>query len=217
VDKNADKTAMVWGAGGGIGRALVSKLQDNGWRVLAIARSGAQLDEFNGTALEADVTDVQQVETAVYSAAMETDDIGLWVYAAGDITSTKVADLTPEAWDRILAANLTGAYRTTYVSLPLLAEDAHLIYIGAISERLRLPGLSAYAAAKAGLEAFAEALGKEERKRRVTVVRPSAVDTPLWDKVPLRMPADAASPDKVAERILEAHETGHKGVLDLAG
>ncbi len=89
------------------------------------------------------------------------------------------------------------------------------MYVGAVSERLRLPGLSAYAAAKAGLEAFAEALGKEERKRRVTVVRPSAVDTRLWDNVPMRLPAHAASPEKVAGRILEAHESGFKGVLNL--
>ena len=45
-------------------------------------------------------------------------------------------------------------------------ENAHIIFIGAVSERLKLPGLSAYAASKAGLEAFAEVLGKEERKKR---------------------------------------------------
>ena len=60
-----------------------------------------------------------------------------------------------------MTANLSGAYLATHHSLPLLAEDAHLVFLGAVSERLRLPGLSAYAAAKAGLEAFGEALGKE--------------------------------------------------------
>ena len=112
-------------------------------------------------------------------------------------------------------ANLLGAYLTTHHSLPLLAPDATLIYLGAISERLRLPGLSAYAAAKAGLEAFAEALRKEERKRRVLVVRPGAVDTALWDKVPMRLPKDAAAPQKVARRILQAYEDGTSGILDL--
>ena len=79
----------------------------------------------------------------------------------------------------------------------------------------RLPGLSAYAAAKAGLEAFAESLSKEQRKKRITVVRPGAVATPLWEKVPLRMPVDVAPPGKIARKILEAYESGHKGQLDL--
>jgi NAD(P)-dependent dehydrogenase (short-subunit alcohol dehydrogenase family) len=99
--------------------------------------------------------------------------------------------------------------------LPLLADDAALIYIGAVSERLRLPGLSAYAAAKAGLEAFADSLRKEERKRQILVVRPGAVATPFWDKVPMKLPKDAASAQKVSKRIVEAYNEGMSGVLDL--
>jgi short-subunit dehydrogenase len=78
-----------------------------------------------------------------------------------------------------------------------------------------LPGLAAYAAAKAGLEALVQTLAKEQRKHRVTIVRPAAVATSFWDKVPLRMPKDAASPEKVAERILAAYEAGDVGELDL--
>ncbi|NJN94676.1 MAG: hypothetical protein HC875_11575, partial [Anaerolineales bacterium] len=68
---------------------------------------------------------------------------------------------------------------------------------------------------KAGLEAFAEALGKEERQRRVTLVRPGAVATPLWSKAGLKLPATAISPETLAQRILEAHESGHKGLLNF--
>ena len=90
-----------------------------------------------------------------------------------------------------------------------------MLAIGAISERMRLPGLSAYAAAKAGLEAFTAALAKEERHRRVTLVRPGAVDTPLWSKMPVRMPRSAALPATVAAQILTAYTSGHSGLLDL--
>jgi NAD(P)-dependent dehydrogenase (short-subunit alcohol dehydrogenase family) len=96
-----------------------------------------------------------------------------------------------------------------------MSENAHIFILGAVSERMRLPGLGGYAAAKAGLEAFAEALGKEERKKRVTVVRPGAVATPFWEKVPLKLPKDAAPPEKVAEKIYEAYLSEHKGKLDL--
>jgi NAD(P)-dependent dehydrogenase (short-subunit alcohol dehydrogenase family) len=155
------------------------------------------------------------VEQAVYNAALEVDSVDLWVYAVGDIAVEKVAEMSPDTWSRQISANLTGAYVAAHFSLPILAEDAHLVFVGAISERLQLPGFAAYAAAKAGLEAFAVAFGKEERKKRVTVLRPSAVNTPFWEKVPLRTPEDAAPPEKVAEKIIEAYRDGHKGQLDL--
>jgi NAD(P)-dependent dehydrogenase (short-subunit alcohol dehydrogenase family) len=148
------KTAMIWGASGGIGSALARKLAADGWQVIATVRNG---EDVSGAALtiQADVTDARAVETAVLSAAYEVDSVDLLVYAAGDILSAKIEAMTPEDWRRIIDANLLGPYLTTHYSLPLLAEDAQLVFLGAVSERLRLPGLSAYAAAKSGLEAFA--------------------------------------------------------------
>lgn len=208
-------TAMVWGATGGIGRALVDELVSREWTVVAVSRDEDALAARVACSLRADVADPFSVQRAVQAAAHEVDEISLWVYAAGDIVAAPVEEMAPVVWERILSANLTGAYQATHYSLPLLAPDAHLIFIGAISERLRLPGLSAYAAAKAGLEAFAEALRKEQRRRRVTIVRPAAVATPLWEKVPLRLPQGAPPPSKVAGRILAAYDEGHSGVLDL--
>lgn len=209
------QTAMVWGAAGGIGRAITTALVENGFTVVAAARQTAGLDAVTPHVIDADVNDPFSVQQAVQLAAQSVTTVDLWIYAAGDIASATVEDMDLATWERILSANLTGAYLAVHHSLPLLAEDAHLVFLGAVSERLRLPGLSAYASAKAGLEAFAEALRKEQRKRRVTVVRPGAVDTPLWDKVPLNLPGHAASPEDVARRILDAHASGHKGVLDI--
>jgi len=212
------KTALVWGAGGDIGRVLLAKLVADGWMVHAVLhRPGDQtLKKLTPYLMDADVRVPYEVQMAITGISQESAQVDLSIYAAGDITSLKVAEMAPEDWDRILGANLTGAYLTTHYSLPLLADDAHLVFIGAISERLRLPGLGAYAAAKAGLEAFVEALSKEERKRRVTLVRPAAVNTSFWEKVPFRMPTNALSPEDVAQRVLEAHHHGHKGILDLS-
>lgn len=207
--------ALIWGASGGIGRALTEELAKQGWDVIAVARDAQDLGDNVWLPIEADVSNEFAVRNAVLSAGYETTDIPLWIYAAGDITSAPVSKMDSDTWQRIINANLVGAYLTTHHSLPLLAPDATLIYLGAVSERLRLPGLSAYAAAKAGLEAFAEALRKEERKRRVLVVRPGAVDTTLWEKVPMRLPKDAAAPQKVAQRIVQAYVEGTSGVLDL--
>lgn len=176
------QNAMIWGAGGGIGRALVWRLREGGWRVLAMSRHTTDLGDLTSHSVAVDVKDPGAVESAVAMASQEVDQVDLWIYAVDDITASNVADSSPETWQRILDANLVGAYLAAHYSLPLLAKDAHLAFLGAISERLRLPRLSAYAAAKAGLEAFVQVLGKEDHKRRVTLVRPAAVDTPCGER-----------------------------------
>jgi NAD(P)-dependent dehydrogenase (short-subunit alcohol dehydrogenase family) len=214
-DRNMTQAAMIWGAGGSIGRALVYRLREEGWRVLAMGRHTTSLSDLTPDLFEADAADPGSVAQAIEAASQDLDQIDLWIYAVGDIAAHKVSEASPETWQQILDANLTGAYLTVHYSLPLLAPDAHVMFLGAVSERLRLPRLSAYAAAKAGLEAFVEILGKEERKRRVTLVRPVAVDTPLWDKVPFNLPPGALSPNEAAERILAAYHNGQRGVLEF--
>lgn len=208
-------TAMIWGAGGGMGQALVTQLRDADWDVIAMVHNDTSAAAQATHTLETDIASPFDVEVATRRVGELVNAVDLWVYLVGDITSTKVADLAPETWQRIIDANLTGAFLTTHYSLPLLAEDAHLIYVGAISERLRLPGLSAYSAAKSGLEAYVEALGKEERKRKVTLLRPSAVDTPFWEKVPMRLPKNALAPAAVAEKIRAIYADGEQGTVDL--
>jgi peroxiredoxin Q/BCP len=134
------KTAMIWGANGGIGQALVRRLRGDGWTVVAVARQADRSHHPGDEVLEADLSNPSQVQQAVMAAAQAVDAVDLWVYAAGDITSATVREMTPAIWRQILDANLTGAFLATHYSLPLLAPDAHLFFLGAISERLRLPG-----------------------------------------------------------------------------
>jgi NAD(P)-dependent dehydrogenase (short-subunit alcohol dehydrogenase family) len=209
------KTAMVWGASGGIGTALVKHLVDSGWEVVSVARNAGAVTALTSYAVEADVADIEAVRQAVEEAKGMVGEVSLWIYAVGDNLSAKVGDMSFEDWRHILDANLNGAFVAVNCSLPLLAADAHMVFLGAVSERLRLPGLSAYAASKAGLEAFGEVLRKEQRGRRVTMVRPKAVETGLWDKVPFNVPRGALAPEEVAERVLSAHEEGHDGTLNL--
>jgi NAD(P)-dependent dehydrogenase (short-subunit alcohol dehydrogenase family) len=209
------KTAMVWGASGGIGTALVKRLVDAGWTVLSVARDSGAVTYLTSEVVEADVEDAGSVRQAVQQAQEILGNVDLWIYAVGDIASVRIDKMTVDDWERILAANLSGAYLAAHHSLPLLASDAHMVFLGAVSERLHLPGLAAYAAAKAGLEAFVDVLRKEQRQRRVTVVRPKAVETELWEKVPFSMPRGAMKPADLAERVFKAYEEGHSGVLNL--
>lgn len=207
--------ALIWGAAGGIGRALAVRLKADGWQIIAVSRDADDLAGAADYPLAADVTDPFSVERAVLAAGQKVGEADLFIYAAGDITAEPAAKMAPDTFRRILDANLTGAYNTVHYSLPLLTPDAPLVFLGAVSERMRLPGLSAYAAAKAGLEAFAEALRKEERKRRVIVVRPGAVNTGFWQKVPFKSPGNALSPAALAERVVEAIHAGQQGALDI--
>jgi short-subunit dehydrogenase len=79
---------------------------------------------------------------------------------------------------------------------------------------MRLPGLSAYTAAKSGLAVFAEVVCKES-SCKVTVVRPGAVDTSFWSKVPFRLPPYHLKPDQVAAQIIQAYTEGCQGQLDI--
>jgi len=206
--------ALIWGADGAIGGAVANLLIAQGWKVITAGRHSQRLEKLGGIVVEADLSSPASLQFAISAASQEVDEVQLWVYAAGDITSAPVASMSPEEWQRILDANLTGAFLATHYSWPLLAQQSHLFYLGALSERMRLPGLAAYAAAKAGLESFAEVVRKESR-RRVTVVRPAAVDTPLWQKVPFKLPPRHLNPEDVAARILQAYQDGTRGNLDL--
>lgn len=202
------KTAFIWAIDGDIGAATAQRLQEEGWRVVGTSHSG------QATA-QADVSNEFSVQQAVMTIGQEVEQVDLWVYAAGDITFANAADLELAGWQQVINANLTGAYLTLHHSLPLLAEDAHIVFIGALSEQLQFPRLSAYAAAKAGLEAFVAVLGKEERKRTVTLIRPGAVATKFWERGPAKLPKQHLQADEVAAAILEAHASKQGGQIDL--
>ena len=209
------KKVIIWGSEGGIGQALVQRFLNEKWEVAALARELTPLSREATWSLEVDFSNAGEMDQAGKWLQENLRSVDLMVYAAGDINSQKIAESDPQRWQQILDNNLTGIYHGLRISLPVLTEEAHIFLLGAVSERLQLPGLSAYAAAKAGLEALAVSLSKEERKKKVTVVRPGAVDTSLWDKVPFKKPAHTYSPEQVAERIWEAYQEGHKGKLDL--
>lgn len=209
------RTAMIWGASGGIGRAFVKRLTDDGWHVIALARRIDKVHNSATSVFEIEFDSPEAIERVVLAASQDVEEVHLWVYAIGDIILKKIQDLVPDEWTRIVKANLTGAYLASHYSMPLLADDAHLVFIGAMSERLQLPGLAPYIATKAGLEAIADTLRKEERGRRVTLVRPSSVATSFWEKVPFSMPSNAQLPEDLTDRVLKAVEEGHSGVLKV--
>jgi 3-oxoacyl-[acyl-carrier protein] reductase len=103
------QTALIWGAAGGIGRALVDTLSESGWRVLGIARDAAALSDMDIEAYSAELSREADVAAAALWAAQQSEGaVNLWVYAAGDMIGKPLADTTAGEWERIFGANVTG-------------------------------------------------------------------------------------------------------------
>ena len=214
--KSIVEKAVIWGVTGGIGRAVAHKLQSEGWQVLGIARDPSTLSDLDIPTYAADFARDADVAAASLWIAQEVGEVNLWVYAAGDILAQPLSETTMDEWTRIFDANTVGAHLAIQHSLPTVATRGQMVFIGAYVERITLPRLGAYAAAKAALEAYTKVLAKEIRDRRITLLRVGAVETPIWDKVPFNPPRQGIfAPADVADAILQAYKDGHKGVLDL--
>lgn len=211
----SNQQALIWGASGGIGRALTTLLAENGWLVYAAARNASLVPSVAALVLTFDADYEHSFESAVMRVAQETSALNLMVYAVGDMAHEKLDDMGLNGWDRVVRSNLTGAYLAAVQTMPLMAEDGSMVFIGAYLDHLRLPKMGAYAAAKAGLAEMATVLQKENRKKRIILVRPGATRTGFWDKVSLRLPENAKDPREVASAIMNAVNNGHSGDLDL--
>jgi len=207
--------AMIWGASGGIGRAVTERLIQEKWNVYTAVRDTANSPSDTVQDYEFDALDPQSFANVSRLLSMETEQIDLMLYAVGSIAYNKIDHLTLEDWQATMDTNLTGAVLATQNLIPLLAKQAHLIFIGAYLDHLVLPKMGAYATAKAGLAQFTLNLAKENRKKRITLVRPGAVDTRFWDQISLKLPSDAKSPDDVAQSIYKHHMSTNSGDLNL--
>jgi len=190
--------ALVTGASSGIGAATAAALAGQGAAVACLARRKDRLDalavsirEEGGIALalEADVTDQQQVVEAIERTVDELGRLDTVVNNAGVMLLGPALDSSTEDWQRMLDLNVLGALYVTHAALPHLlrgAEDsprlvADVVNITSTAGRVARPGAGVYALTKFGIAAFSESLRQElvQRRVRVSVVEPGTVDTEL--------------------------------------
>lgn len=207
--------ALVWGASGAIGSAIVDKLKTEGWRVFAAARDETTIPASADFTYPFDAGDANSIAQTVTLCAHETTGLDLVVYAAGGLAAGQLEKLSPQEWQQTINANLTGAYLAARSSINLLGKGGHLMIIGAKVDKITLPRMGAYATAKAGLETMVQILQKENRKLKVTIIRPPAVDTPFWENVPFKLPDGALQPAHVADAILKQYAADASGELNL--
>jgi short-subunit dehydrogenase len=174
-------SALVTGASAGIGEQVARLLHDAGAEVIAHGcdpeRTGAVAASLGARAVVADLSTPDGVD----ALAQQAGEVDVLVLNAGLGHSGPFAQMTQDRIDELLALDLAGAIRLTRLLLPgMLARGrGHLVFVSSIAARTGVAGEAVYAAAKAGLDAFAESLRLELAGSGVgvSVVVPAAVDT----------------------------------------
>jgi NAD(P)-dependent dehydrogenase (short-subunit alcohol dehydrogenase family) len=193
---------LVTGAARGIGAALARKAAARGARVSLVGLEPELLarvaDELGPEHLwvEADVTDAEALATAVRRTVETFGGIDVVVANAGIAPLTTVLTSSAHALARTIEVNLIGAMLTAHAALPAVAERrGHVLLVSSAAAFTVLPGMSAYCAAKAGLERFGDALRLEVAHRGVTVAsaHPTWIDTDLVRDTEAALPTFAAT------------------------
>lgn len=186
----AGQTALVTGAGSGIGREIALALARAGVAVAVAGRRAEPLRRVAGEivagggralSLPADVRDREAVRQLVTSVEREWQHLDILVNNAATFTRGAVVDLDPKAWDDVLATNLTGPFLLARAALPGMMQRRRgsIVFVSSTSGKRGDAGMAAYSASKFGLMGLAHSLLYEVRPHdiRVIVVSPSAIDT----------------------------------------
>jgi NAD(P)-dependent dehydrogenase (short-subunit alcohol dehydrogenase family) len=204
-----DKTALVTGAGRGIGRSIALGLASAGAKVALLARSGAELAEVaaqitaNGgraLAIATDVADAAQVAAAIEAVRSEFGVVDVLVNNAAVIWPVEdSAKVDPSEWAAALDINLNAVVRMTFSLLPpMLAQNwGRIVNIssGVAAHPEAMVRANAYATSKAALEAHSLNLAAELAGTGVTVIayRPGGVDTAMQTWIRDQDPAQIGS------------------------
>ncbi|WP_347350355.1 SDR family NAD(P)-dependent oxidoreductase [Intrasporangium sp.] len=189
------RTALVVGAGQGMGRAIACRLAATtgthvhlGGRTTGKLRAVADEIQNAGGSCEAlpfDATDRDQVEAAIGGIGTRLDIV---VHTVGRSMMRSFDETTVQDWEEQISANLSSAFHVAQVALPLLraSDNPSLILITSKTALKGYP-VVAYSAAKAGVLGMARALSVELAPERIRVVPicPGPVDTPMrWAATP---------------------------------
>src|SRR2546423_13469294 len=209
-----DRVVIVTGASSGIGRATAEGFARAGALVAILARSAEKLSLIAKSfgekmlAVSGDVSDADAVERLFAETESGFGDCDVLVNNAGMIDPKPLVDTTPDAWDRMFAVNVRGAYLMSRRALPsmIAKRGGAIVNVASISGVIgpqKFPGYVSYCASKAAVISMTEALSVEvaEHGVRVNCVSPGAVDTKMWAEASGGAPA-SMTPEEIAGTIL---------------
>lgn len=190
------KTALVTGAGKGIGRALAIGLAEAGADVAIAARTEADLQEVAAEIRKtgrkayitvADVTDRGQVEQAVAGVAASAGRLDILVNNAGMNIRTPALEVTDEEWDRIMQTNLKSAFMMSQCAGRYMKEagGGRIINVASVAGHIALRTGVVYGSTKAAMIQMTKILALEWGKHNILVngIGPWYFRTPLTEKL----------------------------------
>ena len=174
-----ERVLLLTGASGGIGRSIIKGLSEAGFKLALHYHEGfeeltALLDEVKPKTqvalFKADLHHEAEIEEMIESVIAAFKRLDVLVNNAGVSTSAMSWKQSLNQWNETLAINLTAAFLTCKHAIPHMRaqEFGRIINISSVVSHIGMPGTSAYAASKAGLEGFTRSLSKEVVNKNIT-------------------------------------------------
>jgi NAD(P)-dependent dehydrogenase (short-subunit alcohol dehydrogenase family) len=200
------KTAVITGAGSGVGQAIALKLANLGWRIALVGRRSNALNETVKLAgkrgkqfvvCACDIGKVEAVEQMAKGVRAEFKEVEVLVNAAGTNAPRRALEvLSLEDYHAMIAANLHGAYYCVQAFLPEMRARKSGTIVNIVSEAGRQASPKsgpAYVMSKFGLTGLTQSINAEERANgiRACAIFPGDIDTPLLDLRPNPPSAEA--------------------------
>jgi len=216
-----NKTAVITGAGSGVGRAVALKLAQQGWRVAIVGRRAEMLRETirlagpHGSRLmehACDIGDPKAVAAMGQRLLAELGEVEVLVNSAGTNAPKRALEVLSLAdYHAMIATNLNGAYYCVQTFLPHMRARKSGTIVNIVSDAGKQASMKsgpAYVMSKFGLAGLTQSINAEERGHgiRACAIFPGDIDTPLLDRRP--EPPDAAArarmmrADDVAECVM---------------
>ncbi|HEY2586709.1 MAG TPA: SDR family oxidoreductase [Tepidisphaeraceae bacterium] len=227
------RTAVVTGAGSGVGQAVALQLVKEGWNVGLIGRRAAALQETirlagdSGPQMRAvvcDVSDAQSVTSACRVIEQKFGTPRVLVAAAGGNIPRRGWDvLSVEDYRGLIDANLNGVFNCVHALLPGMRTAGSGTIVAIVSDaglQASAKAGAAYVASKFGLRGLCQSINCEERAHgiRCTAVLPGDINTPILDKRPVPPSQEARSkmlqPEDVTACVMLAINLPERAIVE---
>jgi NAD(P)-dependent dehydrogenase (short-subunit alcohol dehydrogenase family) len=178
------RTMLITGAAGGIGRATVYLFAQSGWRVIGVDRSPFGEDfPADGLFIQSDISIGDNLESIFQQAHAFTQSLDALVNNAALQVAKPMLETTVEEWDTVMASNLRSVFLGAKLAHPLLkaAGGGAIVNVSSVHAVATSANIAAYAASKGGLLALTRAMAIEfaPDNIRANAILPGAVDTPM--------------------------------------
>lgn len=167
-----NKTVLLVGSSGGLGRAIANELSRKGYRLaLHYYKNKPEYVGSSDKTYCADITREDEVRELIAQVISDFGTIDFVINNAGISKSEMSWKTSADSWNQTLGVNLTGPFYVAKHVLPHMRENAsgRIIFISSVVAEVGFPGTSAYAASKAGLIGLTKTLAREVAQKNITV------------------------------------------------